>query len=324
MNSRPVNHRARRQWTAFSILLVTSLVLMGISRTRTASDLESGFNYAMEPAVTWLDGAADAAGSYWSAVTQIDKLRTDNDDLRQENEKLREELARMPAISQLSTDWTKISEAQQSVPYGTTPARVIGRDLSGVRARTFILDIGSNDGIAVNQVVMSAGGALVGTIEAVDTTVSQVLLLNDPKAVVIGKESQSGAMGAIQGQVGGILRMSNVDTADTLDKGAIVVTAGESIPGTDARSPYPPGLLIGQIVSIAHDPNAVVQTCYLNPTADFLNINYVLVITGYKGGIPLGTPPVRSSPTPGSSSSSSPSASASAASNKTPKPSPTP
>jgi rod shape-determining protein MreC len=320
MNSRPVKRRARRQWTAFGILLAISVVLMGASGTSTASDVESGFNYAMQPPVTWLNQAADTVGSYLSALAQIDRLRTENDQLRQENEKLQEELARMPAISQLNIDWTKISEAQQSVAYAKTPARVIGRDLSGVRARTLILDKGSDDGIQVNQVVISAGGALVGMMKSVGASASQVLLLNDPAAVVVGKETQSGAIGTITGQVGGILLMSDVDASQALDKGAVVVTAGESIPGTDARSPYPPGLLIGQIDSVSNDPNSVVKSCYISPAADFVNINYVLVITGYKGGIPLGTPSASGSQAPGSS----PSRSATSSQSATPGPSPTP
>jgi len=296
---RPARRRARTQWTAFGILLAISVALMGTSGTKIATDVESGFNYAMQPPVTWLNQAADTVGSYLSALTQIDRLRTENDQLRQDNETLREQLARMPAISQINTDWTQISEAGQTVSYQNTPARVTSRDLSGVRARTFILDKGSHDGIAVDQVVVSAGGALVGRVASVGATVSQVLLLNDPSAVVVGEEVQSTAIGTIRGQVGGILLMEDVDASEKLDKGAVVVTAGESIPGTDARSPYPPGLLIGQIDSVSNDPNSVVKSCYISPAADFVNTNFVLVITGYQGGIPLG------SPSPGASSSRS-------------------
>jgi rod shape-determining protein MreC len=324
MNSRPVKGRARRQLTAFGILLAVSVVLMGTSATGAARNIESGFNYAMQPPVTWLNQAADTVGSYWSALSQIDRLRAENDQLRQDNETLQEELARMPAISQLNIDWTKISEAQQSLAYASTPARVIGRDVSGVRHRTFTLDKGSRDGIAANQVVITAGGALVGMVESVDATVSQVLLLNDSAAVVVGQETQSGAIGTIRGQVGGILLMGDVDAADTLDKGAVVVTAGESIPGTNARSPYPPGLLIGQIDSVSNDPNSVVKSCYISPAADFININWVLVITGYSGGIPLGTPSASGSQAPGPSSSQSATSSQSVAPTSSASPSPTP
>jgi rod shape-determining protein MreC len=118
--------------------------------------------------------------------------------------------------------------------------------------------------------------------------------------------------------------MGDVDAADTLDKGAVVVTAGESIPGTNARSPYPPGLLIGQIDSVSNDPNSVVKSCYISPAADFININWVLVITGYSGGIPLGTPSASGSQAPGPSSSQSATSSQSVAPTSSASPSPTP
>ena len=56
--------------------------------------------------------------------------------------------------------------------------------------------------------------------------------------------------------------------------------------GGGVRSPYPKGLLIGQVVDIRRDANAVVQTAYLQPAADFDKLEYVLVILDYEGGLP--------------------------------------
>ncbi len=82
------------------------------------------------------------------------------------------------------------------------------------------------------------------------------------------------------------------------------MTAGEALPGTNDRSPYPPGLLIGEIMSVTTDPNAVVQSADIQPAAHLSDATFVLIITNYQGGF---GPPL---PSAGPGASASPSASA--------------
>jgi rod shape-determining protein MreC len=304
----------RREWTIFGTLLVLSVGLMGVSGTSTVRDVESGVNTALSPIEAVINNAADTAGSYFTAITQIDSLRTQNEKLRQENLTLKEQLDRMPAISKLSDDWTKITEAQQSVPYQTTQARVVVRDLSDVRPRTLILDKGSSDGLAAGDVVVDAGEALVGRIQSLQANVSTVLLVSDPSAVVVGKAAKTGATGTIRGQISGQLQMQYVDVSEQLQKGDSVVTAGETLPGTNDRSPYPPGLLIGEILEVSTDPNAVVQSADIQPAAHLSDATFVLVITDYEGGF---GPPL---PSTGPSGSISPSGSLNPSAKPTAKP----
>jgi rod shape-determining protein MreC len=292
----------RREWTAFGALLIISVGLMGASGTRTAQDLQSAVSWAASPVESFLNGAADTAGSYWSALTQIDRLRTENELLKQQNQALQEQLNRMPAISKLGDDWTQITAAAAGVPYSTTPVRVVVRDISDVSQRTLVIDKGSNDGLVAGEVVVDAGLALVGRIQTVYATVSSVLLISDTTSVVVGKEAKSGATGPIKGSVSGQLQMQYVDVAATLTTGEPVVTAGESLPGTNDTSPYPPALLIGTITDVFTDPNTVVKSATIAPAAHLTDATFLLVITGYKGG--FGPPlPLCSavSPSPGSS-----------------------
>lgn len=310
----------RREWTTWGTLLILSVGLMGVSDTKQAHDLQSTVHWAVGPAETVLSNAADTAGSYWSALTQIDKLRTESERLRQENLTLREQLDRMPAISKINDDWTKITAAQQATPYRTTAARVIVRDLSDVRPRTLILNKGSNDGLAPGQVVIDAGGALVGRISEVDATVSMVLLLSDPSAVVVGKEAKSGATGTIRGSLSGQLQMLYVDSSQDLAVGEAVVTAGESLPCTNDTSPYPPTLLIGNIVEVFTDPNTPVKSASIKPAAHLTDATFVLIIVDYQGGFGAPTPSAgpSSSALPGASGSKPPAGSPRPSSSLTP------
>ena len=312
----------RREWTWFGTLLILSVGLMGVSDAGPVQQLQSGVNIALAPVETVMNDLADTVDSYWSALLQLDHLRTQNKQLSDENEQLKEQLARLPAISQLNTDWTAITAAQQSLPYETTPARVIVRNTSDVTQQTVILNKGSHDGLVVGEVVVDAGGALVGRISTVDATVSEVVLVSDPNAIVVGEEAKSGATGTVRGSIAGELSMEYVDVTTPLTVGQPVVTAGEELaggsvvasasPGSSAgtatgftaRSPYPPGLLIGTITAVKADPNAVVQSATIHPAARLTDASFVLVILNYSGGFPSPAPgatpfhPITPSPPP--------------------------
>ncbi len=295
----------RRAWTTFGVLLIVSVGLMGVSGTHTAHELTSAVNTVASPVEGFLAGANDTVNSYFTALTQIDHLRTENQRLSDENLTLQEELDRMGAISKLNDDWTKVTSAAAGVPYLTTPVRVIVRSTSSVTERTIVINKGKNDGLAVGQVVIDAGGALVGRLSTVDATVSKVLLISDPSAVVIAKESKTGATGTVTGTVTGDLQMKYVDVAQTLTVGDPVVTAGEALAGTNDTSPYPPGLLIGTIADVSAPRNEVVQSATISPTAQLENATFLLVILDYTGGfgapiVTCGTEPSTppSSPTP--------------------------
>jgi rod shape-determining protein MreC len=303
MNAISVTRRTiRREWSIFGILIMLSVGLMGVSGTAAAHEVESTVNYAFSPIETVLSNVADTVDSYWSALTQIDRLRGQIEQYREQNQTLQEELARMPAISKLNDDWTQITKEAGSLPYNTVAARVIVRDISEIRPRTVIINKGTNDGLAPGMVVVDAGGGVVGRISALDATAATVLLISDTSAVVVGKEAKTGATGTVRGQVSGLLKMSYVEKGQVLTKGDAVVTAGESLPCTNDRSPYPPGLLIGTIIDVSTDPNAVVESADIMPSAALADATFVLVITSYQGGFGTPSPGLpTASPQPGSS-----------------------
>jgi len=102
---------------------------------------------------------------------------------------------------------------------------------------------------------------------------------------VTGMVDEARATGDVSGQLGGVLAMENIESTERVNIGDQVVTAGIEL-GGGIRSPYPKGLLIGQVVDVQRDANAIVQTAFLQPTAALDKVEYLLVITDYQGGLP--------------------------------------
>src|SRR3954447_16162672 len=256
--------------------------MMAFSSNPFVIDLQHGMQFAFRPLQSAVDGAADTVGSVVSAIGEIDSLRTDNAQLHRDNDRLTAENARLAEIRRENEQLTALLQLRSGVEFDTVAAQVIGRESSEFR-RVVTLDKGTNDGLAVGDVVIAQGGALAGRIIGAAATSADVLLITDTTSTVIG-QLPTAATGEVVGQLGGVVIMDKIDSTERVDPGQEVVTAGIELAG-GVRSPFPKGLLIGQVVDVRRDANAVVQTAYLLPAAPLDKLEYVLVITNYAGGL---------------------------------------
>ncbi len=297
MTSLLANRTTRRRSIAFTVLLAVTLVLMAFSSNPAVREVQSGVGFAFRPIQGALDSVAGSVASIGAAIAQIDRLRVDNETLRTENDRLAAENARLEEIKRENEQLTALLQLRAGFEYQTAAASVISRESSEFR-RVIGLDKGTNAGIALGDVVIAAGGALAGRVVDVGPDSATVVLLTDATSTVIGQLVSSAATGTVIGQLGGVLIMDQVDSSERIDLGVEVVTAGIEL-GGGVRSPYPKGLLIGQVIDVRRDANSVVQTAYLQPAAELDRLEYVLVILDYQGGLPpLGEQPVDCS-TPG-------------------------
>ena len=284
MTSVLATRAARRRVVAFLVLLVITVMLMAFSSNPLVREMQSGVGFAFRPAQGALDGVARGVSSVAAAIAEIDRLRVDNAALRTENDRLSAENARLEEIRRENETLTGLLQLRAGLDYKTTAATVIARESSEFR-RLVVLDKGSADGIAVGDVAVVAGGALAGRVTEVGPSSAKVLLLTDSGSTVIGQLTTNAGTGEVVGQLGGVLIMREIDSSESVAVGDEVVTAGIEL-GSGVRSPYPKGLLIGQVVDTHRDANSVVQTAFLQPAAQLDKLEFMLVITDYDGGLP--------------------------------------
>ena len=284
MTSLLATRSARRRTIAFTVLLAVSFVLMAFSSNPGVREVQSGVGFAFRPIQGALDSVAGGVASVANAVAEIDRLRVDNAALRAENERLADGQTLTDEVRRENEMLTALLQLQAGFDHQTVAAGVISRESSEFR-RVVGLDKGTNAGIAKGDVVVVGGGALAGRVTDVGPASSTVVLLTDGTSTVIGQLVSTAGTGSVVGQLGGVLVMEQVDSGETIAQGDEVVTAGIEL-GGGVRSPYPKGLLIGQVIDVRRDANAVVQTAYLQPAANLDKLEFVLVITDYEGGLP--------------------------------------
>jgi rod shape-determining protein MreC len=280
---------SRRRGIVFAILLASSVLMMAFSSNPAVQELQRGVSFAFRPIEGAIDGAATGAASIVGAIREIDRLRVENKQLREDNAQLKAENDRFSEIRRENEQLTAVLQLQSGLDFKTVPAQVIAREPSEFR-RVTTLGKGSDEGIAAGDVVVAKGGALAGRVMDVGPNWSTVLLITDTSSTVIGQLPR-GRTGEVVGQLSSPLTMEKVEATERIELGEEIVTAGIELNG-QVRSPFPKGLVIGHVIDVKRDANAVVQTAYVIPAAPMDRLEYVLVITDYHGGLPpIGQPP---------------------------------
>jgi rod shape-determining protein MreC len=284
MTSLLASRAARRRSIVFVALLATTLVMMAVSSTQVVRDFQNALNYALRPVQGAVDGITSGVASMVGAVGEIDRLHSDNTVLRAENERLANENERAKEIERENDLLTGLLQLQNAFEYRTAAAEVIARESSEFR-RLVTIGKGSDDGISEGDVVIAEGGALAGRVIEVGPNFAKVVLITDQSSTVIGQLQSSLATGEVVGTLEETLQMRNVDSTEPIELGEEVVTAGIELAG-GIRSPYPKGLLLGQVIDVRRDANSIVQTAFLQPAANLEKLEYVLVVLDYEGGLP--------------------------------------
>jgi len=187
----------------------------------------------------WLGEAKDALIPRRELLRQIDQLRLDNQQLQlrlQQDAQLSNENSRLRA----EVGW------ERQTRWRVVLARVIAREPANWW-RSLEIDRGLRDGLRTNLAVLTTNG-LVGRVQSVGQTRSQVVLLGDPNlrvAAVIGG-SADGETGIIAANASALQEEGMVDL--DLLSGANLVRPGQSVATWGAGGVFPAGIPIGKIV----------------------------------------------------------------------------
>jgi rod shape-determining protein MreC len=189
----------------------------------------------------WLGQARQGLVPRRELLRQIDELRRDNQDLK----------LRLALDAQLENENARLRGQVGWARHTHWPvklARVIARDPANWW-RSVEIDLGSRDGLRPNLAVLTSDG-LVGRVQSVSGTRSQVILLGDPNLRVAAKVGASGLTNAETGiitvhssapQEEGMIDLDLLSGASGVAPGQNVVTWGEG-------GVFPADIPIGTIV----------------------------------------------------------------------------
>ena len=258
-----------------ALFLVSLLILLFHSASAVQAMAVTG-TQVLAPVQRVLAETGATADRFFQAIGELDKLRADNAQLRASNDKLTLENARLAEAAIAARQNVKLDAAQRALPYTTITAPVIARDPSGI-LKTIVIGAGSDQGVKVDQVVLSEQG-VVGRVSEAGSNYAKVLLVTDSSSSVSALVQTSRASGIVRGQYGDALVMEWILQSDPVKPGDVIVTAGLGI-GNELRSLYPKGLVIGTVVDVTKAEVSAYQRAVVAPAVDLRKLENVLIIT---------------------------------------------
>jgi rod shape-determining protein MreC len=279
--------QVRRRRAVLTLLILGSFLLLTITYGQSSgglqrsvstvfSPLQTVSDRALKPArdlIGWFDDTFDAKGENSRLKAELVGARREavaGQEALQENAQLRKlvELDRDPALAESA--------------YEPVTGRVIARSPT-VWSSTVTVDVGSGDGVRVDDPVISGDG-LVGVVASTQGGSSQVTLITDHASAVSAKVLPGGVQGVIRPDVGDPedLILDFIDSTKDVHGGQAVVTSGWRAQGL--ASLFPPGLPVGEVTSASIVEQEASQQVHLRPYADIANLDLVQVLTGGSRG----------------------------------------
>lgn len=266
------------------ILLVITIICILMMVLSYATNLLDGppqaiAGYTVVPFQKGISYAGSWLFNRSEKIKDIEVLQAENEELRREVDELTIE------INRLIQDKYELAELRQIFTldekysdYPTVGARVIGKD-AGNWYSTFLIDKGSNDGIAKDMNVM-AGSGLVGLVTEVGPNWATVRSIIDDdsniSSMVLNTSDTMIVEGDLELYSDGYIKFS--DLKDENDK----VSQGDQIVTSHISNKYLPGILVGYITEINLDSNNLTKSGLITPVVDFEHLDVVLVITQKK------------------------------------------
>ena len=267
--------------TVICMLLVSVSVLFK-DATRPFTNIVAAVVIPMQDGINsvgvWVSDRAGSMQSMEELRTENEQLRQQVEDLTRQNESLQsdqselEELRSLFALSQQYVDYTKIG------------ARVISSG-SGNWYENFVINKGSDDGIAVNMNVL-AGDGLVGIVTEVGHNFARVQSIISDDSSVSAMSASAADTCVVKGNSESARRDGVIDVT-YISKDAAMVD-GEELVTSNISSKYLPGLKIGTVSGIEMDSSNLTKSAKLTPVVDFQHVDEVLVITQLKE-VPAGS-----------------------------------
>jgi rod shape-determining protein MreC len=275
--------QVRRRRAVLTLLIIGSFLLLTITYGQGSGGLQRGVSTIFSPlqvvadralkpardAVGWFDETFEARGENNRLEAELVTMRRQavaGQEALQENAQLRKlvELNRDPALAETA--------------YEPVTGRVIARSPT-VWHSAVTIDIGSDDGVKVDDPVISGDG-LAGLISSTQGGSAQVTLITDHASAVSAKVVPGGVQGVVRPDVGDPedLILDFIDSTKDVHGGQAVVTSGWRAEGL--ASLFPPGLPVGEVTSASIVEQEASQQVHLRPYADIANLDLVQVLTG--------------------------------------------
>ncbi len=206
---------------------------------------------------------------FWqNAFLGVKRLKESNIKLAMENLELYGKLAKLSQVEEENALLKEKLNLTDKNSWSVNMVNIIGRDFEN--NRSFMIDKGTGDGIAIGMPVILKGGVVIGKISDVSYNTSKVITIIDVSSKIAAVNSTGKIFGLVRG-LGSDIIFDLIAKNEKPEEGDLIVSSG-------ADGLWPRGLLIGKVKRVKSEDNQVFNTADIELLTNFRDFNNVFVI----------------------------------------------
>lgn len=253
-----------------SLIVLVGFILKGNSN-KTLNNISNIFLFPINKTYDVITGISNSAKNNFGNTKKINE---ENEKLKAENESLKIQILETKKITDENESLKKMLDIKKSFEhFNVKSAKIMYREHDNW-TQTFKINLGSDDGIKLNQAVIHKEG-LVGFISNVEKENSTVTTILDPLSSVSVNVSTINEPAILQGDF-------NLKTSNKLKLVFIPldveVSMGDMLYTSSLSSIYPSAIPVGKIVEISGNKNDINRYAVVETNVNIKEIKEIAVI----------------------------------------------
>lgn len=244
--------KKKPSFTLFVVLFIISLIIFILDHFLLLGSIKRRLESIVAPVESFMLSVSTKAQDRFRFISELPEKDAKLKRLEEEKKEL------LSLLSEL----TNLQEENASLRQQLGMTGVNSQNLNSARiigmTDSMIIDKGRADGVAVGDIVVSKN-IVIGKVSDTSEKLARVLPVTSPKSAIPAKAAKTRASGVVKGSLGNII-FDNVTLDTTLEIDDLVQTSGDV---NDTGGGYPPGLLIGKIVSVDKSESNLFQRAKL-------------------------------------------------------------
>ncbi len=258
-----------------AVLITAALaVIAGVTEQTIGDTLMQGF---LTPFRTAADSLVGQAEKYYSYMFRYESLDAENQQLKAQIAEMEDQARQADTITRENARLRALLDLKEThEDYVLVDAYIIAWD-SNDFTNTFTINRGTQAGIDINMVAITANGEVVGLVTEAGTNYAVVKTVLDSTLEISATIASSGYNGMVSGgYIHGQdtwLRMDYLPSSSIIRNKDQVVTSGSTV--------YPRGLILGHVRDAGFEETGVAKYALLEPAAEISSLEQVFILTQY-------------------------------------------
>jgi rod shape-determining protein MreC len=261
----------RKKWFLWAGILFFLFVALFLLKTDPFKGIAGIFLQPFWRAESYL---AQELRDFFSKYLILIDVKRENQALKEQVLILKQELAYYQERENLYQRLEKLFKISEGLKHPQVVARIVYKAIDPYLDQ-IIIEKGSKDGLMPQMPVLSLVGnegvGLVGQVVEVHRSWSRVILITDPSFSADVKVLRTQERGILKGKGEPYITLEFLPLYSQAKERDILVTSGQDLL-------FPPGLLVGEMVSVNKDVQGLFKRAEVRPSVDIYNLSWVVVL----------------------------------------------